>query len=420
CLLLGTSTLMLAQALPKNPERVIAERILELDIDRIEGGANGQPITLSDLRRQLKPFVAEIRQGKSDGDFNKAIEELAHNILEDMINRQLAIAEFKTSSGKVPAFYIESDIEDSIRRDFGGDRNRFVAYLRAQGLTPMSYRKLIEDRITFEYIRGQISRTALEVGPGKLQAYYNTHQAEFSRKESVQFRQITLMQGASETFAEGKARAEAWAAETVSLPCFPEITDDEIVNYGYNLADKFKFETGKVKEQALAKRAEIEKIIRQDRAVTGLAGQVSDELAEKFPTDATKADNAGFAKWLQERGAVVKTLPAFDAGSAPTVEKVPAEALRAAGELTEKEWRTEVYRTEDAVVFLTLVKRTESRLPDFKEVAKQATDNWRDGERQRLLKAELLKLSQGLQADAAAGKSFAESAKARGLKLTSP
>jgi hypothetical protein len=212
CLLLGTSTLMLAQALPKNPERVIAERILELDIDRIEGGANGQPITLSDLRRQLKPFVAEIRQGKSDGDFNKAIEELAHNILEDMINRQLAIAEFKTSSGKVPAFYIESDIEDSIRRDFGGDRNRFVAYLRAQGLTPMSYRKLIEDRITFEYIRGQISRTALEVGPGKLQAYYNTHQAEFSRKESVHFRQITLMQGASETFAEGKARAEAWAA----------------------------------------------------------------------------------------------------------------------------------------------------------------------------------------------------------------
>ena len=198
------------------------------------------------------------------------------------------------------------------------------------------------------------------------------------------------------------------------------ITDDEIVNYGYNLAEKFKFETGKVKEQALAKRTEIEKIIRQDRAVTGLAGQVSDELAEKFPTDATKADSAGFAQWLKDRGAVVKTLPAFDAGSAPTVEKVPAEALRAAGELTDKEWRTEVYRTEDSIVFLTLVKRAESRLPEFKEAAKLATDNWRDDERKRLLKAELMKLSQGLQADAAAGKSFADSAKARGLKLASP
>ena len=154
--------------------------------------------------------------------------------------------------------------------------------------------------------------------------------------------------------------------------------------------------------------------------MTGLAGQVSDELAEKFPTDATKAGDTGFAKWLKDRGAVVKTLPAFDAGSAPTVEKVPAEALRAAGELTDKEWRTEVYRTEDAVVFLTLVKRTESRLPDFNEAAKLATSNWRDAERQRLLKAELVKLSQGLQDDATAGKSFAESAKARGLKLASP
>lgn len=212
------------------------------------------------------------------------------------------------------------------------------------------------------------------------------------------------------------------AAVTVSslTPDTAPITDDEIVNYGYNLAEKFKFETGKVKEQALAKRAEIEKIIRQDRAVTGLAGQVSDELAEKFPTDATKADNPAFAEWLKSRKAVVKTLPAFDAGSAPATEKVPAEALRAAGELTDKEWRTEVYRTEDSVVFLTLVKRTESRLPEFKDVAKLAGDNWRDAERQRLLKAEVLRVGQALQAAQAAGKSFADSAKALGLKLSSP
>lgn len=76
----------------------------------------------------------------------------------------------------------------------------------------MSYRKEIEDRIIYEYMLGQIRRTALEVGPGKVKAYYDTHQTDFARKESVHLRQITLMQGASETVAEGKARAEAWAA----------------------------------------------------------------------------------------------------------------------------------------------------------------------------------------------------------------
>ncbi len=212
CLLLGTSSLLLAQALPKTPERILAERTLEVATDYIAGAANGQPITLSDIRRQFEPFLAEIRQGsKGEDDFRMKIEALGHNALEDIIIRQLAITEFK-ARGKIPDSYIDSDIEDTIRRDYGGDRNRFVASLRAKGTTPMSYRKEIEDRIIFNYMVSEIRRSALEVGPGKLQAYYDTHQAEFARKESVQLRQITLMQGASETVAEGKARAEAWAA----------------------------------------------------------------------------------------------------------------------------------------------------------------------------------------------------------------
>jgi peptidyl-prolyl cis-trans isomerase SurA len=213
CLLLGTSSLMLAQALPKDPERVLLERWSELNADRIQGNANGQPITLSDIRRQLGPVSEEIRRGsKDDTDFDQKIKAFGLNTHEEIINRQLAIAEFKAKIGKLPASYIDSDIEDTIRRDFGGDRNRFVAYLRSQGLTPMSYRKLIEDRIIFDSMVSQIRRTALAVGPGKVKAYYDTHQTDFARKESVQLRQITLMQGASETVAEGKARAEAWAA----------------------------------------------------------------------------------------------------------------------------------------------------------------------------------------------------------------
>ena len=214
CLLLGAATVGFAEALPKTPDELAAaRRWTELNADRITGNANGQPITLSDLRRQLEPFVGEIRrENKSDADFNKVIEAYSNETLKQIADRQLVIAEFKTSTGKVPTSYIDGDIEETIRRDFGGDRNRFVASLRGQGLTPLSYRKLIEDRIIFEHMVAQVRRTALEVGPGKLQAYYIEHKEEFTRKESINLRQITLIQGASETTAEAKARAEAWAA----------------------------------------------------------------------------------------------------------------------------------------------------------------------------------------------------------------
>lgn len=213
CLLLGTSTLMLAQALPKiTAENSASKRWTELNVDRIAGNASGQPITLSELRRQLAPFMDEIRRGKTEDEFSELITTEAAKALRQIEDRQLVITEFKTNNRSIPASVIDSDIEESIRVDFRGDRNNFVATLRAQGFTPLSYRKLIEDRIIFNAMIAQVRRTALEVGPGKLQAYYNKHQAEFLREESVHLRQVVLTQGDGETVAEGKARAEAWAA----------------------------------------------------------------------------------------------------------------------------------------------------------------------------------------------------------------
>ena len=198
------------------------------------------------------------------------------------------------------------------------------------------------------------------------------------------------------------------------------VTDDEIINMGYNQAEKFKFETGKVKEQALAKRAELEKLVRADRAITNLAGQVSDELAEKFAIDTAKADSKELAAWIKAKNAKVTVLPSFEVTNPPSVAKIPAEALRVAAELTEKEWRTEVYRSEEGATFVFLNKRTADRLPTFEEAKVKAVESWKKSQYNRLLSEEVAKVGKALQADIAAGKTFTDSAKAHKLVLTSP
>jgi len=198
------------------------------------------------------------------------------------------------------------------------------------------------------------------------------------------------------------------------------VTDDEIINMGYNQAEKFKFETGKVKEQALAKRAELEKLVRADRAITNLAGQVSDELAEKFAIDTAKADSKELAAWIKAKNAKVTVIPSFEVINPPTVAKIPSEALRVAAELTEKEWRTEVYRSEEGATFVLLDKRTADRLPSYDEAKAKAVENWKKSQLNRLLAEEVAKVGKALQADIAAGKSFTDSAKAQKLTLTSP
>ena len=198
------------------------------------------------------------------------------------------------------------------------------------------------------------------------------------------------------------------------------VSDDEIINMGYNQAEKFKFETGKVKEQALAKRAELEKLVRAERAITNLAGQVSDELAEKFATDMVKADSKELAAWIKAKNAKVTVIPSFEVINPPTVAKIPAEALRVAGELNEKEWRTEVYRSEEGATFILLNKRTADRLPTYEEAKIKAVENWKKSQLNRLLAEEVAKVGKALQADIAAGKSFTDSAKAHKLVMTSP
>ena len=207
---------------------------------------------------------------------------------------------------------------------------------------------------------------------------------------------------------------------TPSVADTAPVSDDEIINMGYNQAEKFKFETGKVKEQALAKRAELEKFVRADRAITNLAGQISDELAEKFAIDTAKADSKELAAWIKAKNAKVTVIPSFEVINPPTVAKIPAEALRVAGELNEKEWRTEVYRSEEGATFIILNVRTADRLPTYEEAKIKAVENWKKSQLNRLLAEEVAKVGKALQADIAAGKSFTDSAKAHKLVLSSP
>lgn len=216
--LLLTSLLVLsaafvpAQGRKPTLEEAAAKRWSEMHVDRIAADANGTGITTSDIRRQIDPIIGQIRAGaKTDAEFEKAIAAAADETLNSIAERQLVIAEFRASAARLPASYIDADIEETIRRDFNGDRNRFVASLRAAGTTPLAYRKFIEDRIIFEYMVSQIRRAAWDVNPGKILEYYEKNKADFVRKEQVKLRQITITQGAAEKPEETAVRAAAWA-----------------------------------------------------------------------------------------------------------------------------------------------------------------------------------------------------------------
>jgi len=201
-----------AQNAPATLEETAAKRLSEINSDRIIASAAGQGITLSDIRRQVEPSAQQLRaKGQSDKTFFKELAKVEEETLNAMTEHQLVIAEFRAGTGKLPAIYTDGRIEEIIRRDFGGDRNRYVASLRAAGLTPISHRKFIEDEIIFDYMVSEVRRTALVVGPGQISEYFEKHKADFVRNEQIRFRQLTLTPGAAESTEDARARATVWA-----------------------------------------------------------------------------------------------------------------------------------------------------------------------------------------------------------------
>jgi hypothetical protein len=90
-----------------------------------------------------------------------------------------------------------------------------------------------------------------------------------------------------------------------------------------------------------------------------------------------------------------------------------------AGELNEKEWRTDMFRTEDAAYFLVLKNRIESRLPDFDEVKTQALAQWQKNQRAQMLNAEAERIGKTFQS-ISSPESFIQAAQTAGLAVSGP
>lgn len=209
------ASLLLATPTPPAPSAA-SEAWTEGNRDRIALVAGDEVVTVSDVRKQLIPYARGL-QG-SDADRDAAIRQAADDILRSLADRAIVLREFR-ESGKltIPPAMVEAEIDDTVRRQFGGDRLRYYAALRAAGLTPAENRKQVEDRIIFEYMVGEVRRGIGEVSPARIQAYYEAHRAEFTRPEQVRFRQIAILRRAAESPEEARRRAEGVRATVTAI-----------------------------------------------------------------------------------------------------------------------------------------------------------------------------------------------------------
>ena len=166
-------------------------------------------ITVDELRREIGPSIPGLqREARNEKEFNEKLEALQDEIIQNMVDRVLIVKDFKKDDKRhIPESIIDNAIADEQIRRFDGDRSKFLAYLRAIGMTLRDYRKKTEDDIIYDYMRGQQRKNQNVISPVRVETFYNENKDKFYQDDQVHMRMIALNRQTDETDAQLTERA---------------------------------------------------------------------------------------------------------------------------------------------------------------------------------------------------------------------
>jgi peptidyl-prolyl cis-trans isomerase SurA len=93
-------------------------------IDGIAAVVNGDVITFSQVQEVAAPEEQTLRQQYQGQELIDKIKETRLAVLNDLVNRQLILQEFKKKEYKIPDYVVEQQVAGIIKDEFGGDRRR--------------------------------------------------------------------------------------------------------------------------------------------------------------------------------------------------------------------------------------------------------------------------------------------------------
>ncbi len=188
-------------------------------------------ITVDDIRKEIAPLIPTLqKEARNEKEFNEKLEALQDDVIQNLIDRILIVKDFyKPKDGdennrrQVPASVIDNYISEQQITQFDGDRSKFLAYLRTQGMTLKDYRKKVTDDIIYDYMRQQQRKSQSIVSPVKVETYYKENKDRFYQEDSALVRVIQFTRSSGETDAQLRAKADMVLAKFHAGEPFAEL-----------------------------------------------------------------------------------------------------------------------------------------------------------------------------------------------------
>jgi parvulin-like peptidyl-prolyl isomerase len=173
--------------------------------------AKSEVITYSQVRELVAPREKVLRVQYTGNELVAKLKEAREAALKDLIDKQLIIQAFKKESYQVPDHFVEEQMHEIIRENFGGDRNTFIKTLEAQNYTLGEFKKMQTEKMIVQAMRAKNVKKNTVASPLKIEEYYKAHRDQFTAKEQIKLRMIMIPSHA----ADGQAAAQKALADEI-------------------------------------------------------------------------------------------------------------------------------------------------------------------------------------------------------------
>lgn len=130
-----------------------------VELNRIKAVVNGEPITQTMVDQAVQTQVQVWLMGNkgmvSRSEAEREIRQMEGRALDDLIDRNLILSEFKKLGGEIKDQYVDESVNRFVTERFKGDREKFVEELKKTGMTISQFREIQRDQIAIQALRSQ-------------------------------------------------------------------------------------------------------------------------------------------------------------------------------------------------------------------------------------------------------------------------
>jgi parvulin-like peptidyl-prolyl isomerase len=169
---------------------------------------NGKVITKSEVRDAVEAQTQMLRiQFREEPEkLQKELSDMNAKALDNLIDRELILGEFKKLGGVIKPQYIDDDINQIVREGFKGNRDAFVTELAKSGMTMRKFRELREKMIMTQVMRSRHAGELPPPTPREVEAYYNKNGEKFRENDMIKISTITIPKFTGEPGATPEAQ----------------------------------------------------------------------------------------------------------------------------------------------------------------------------------------------------------------------